>query len=162
MKKIIKGLFMTAVLLASCTKQDTHELTTVNEINSSLEQLGFDDPGPCREINKFKIAFKQNANNIAGSSIEFNYTVKPCDLASFLSLKIVMDDVTTGTIENKFLKLTLDQSGKFAIPTTANHTYRFIMLVYDVNPAQSALLDYARADFTNGSISYDHWIPEVQ
>lgn len=162
MKIFFKTLFMAAVILTSCTKQDSHELTTVPVSTTSLEQRGFDNPGPCREINKFKIAFKQNANNIAGSSIEFNYTVKPCDPASFLSLKMVMDDLTTGTIENKFLKLTLDQSGKFAIPITVNHMYRFIMLVYDVNPSQSALLDYARADFTNSSISYDHWISEVQ
>lgn len=143
---------MVGLLMSSCLKESNY----IDKSNV-MESRAI-----CRDIKNFKVVDKNNANNIPGSSIEFNYSVKACDPFSRLSIKVVMDDMTNGFPENKFLLLTLNANGKYFIPTEPNHNYRLIMLVYDVNPSQSALLDYARVDFTNNQFVYDHWNPEAE
>lgn len=90
MKNLLKGLFMTVVFFASCSKQDSTELITSGlEERKEITSGGGGGGGGsvCTPISSFTVKGDYRAGETGTSTIDVNYSIKPCINGQVLSVR---------------------------------------------------------------------------
>lgn len=132
MKMVLNALLVTGIFFASCSKQETSELSI-----SGLEERreitsgggGGGGGSVCSPISSFNVKGDYRAGETGTSTIDVNYSIKPCINGQLLSVKSEVLDWDTKEVlyteSNTPLswKYTFRQSGLYGLYTVKLYVY---------------------------------------
>jgi len=132
MKMMLNALLVTGIFFASCSKQETSELSI-----SGLEERreitsgggGGGGGSVCSPISSFNVKGDYRAGETGTSTIDVNYSIKPCINGQLLSVKSEVLDWDTKEVlyteSNTPLswKYTFRQSGLYGLYTVKLYVY---------------------------------------
>lgn len=130
MKMMLNALLVTGIFFASCSKQETSELSISGlEERREITSGGGGGGSVCSPISSFNVKGDYRAGETGTSTIDVNYSIKPCINGQLLSVKSEVLDWDTKEVlyteSNTPLswKYTFRQSGLYGLYTVKLYVY---------------------------------------
>lgn len=127
---MLNALLVTGIFFASCSKQETSELSISGlEERREITSGGGGGGSVCSPISSFNVKGDYRAGETGTSTIDVNYSIKPCINGQLLSVKSEVLDWDTKEVlyteSNTPLswKYTFRQSGLYGLYTVKLYVY---------------------------------------